>query len=141
MSDIALHKSRKLSKDQKLHETTRLSRAYRAWQREQLAEALTGAHGAMVAELMAVLDRLELNSAAILLAAVQRTDWHDVDPNTRFTVLHQINETISRLRERNSMPAIDDPLPDQPDNVFRRIKKLMFVAPPGARSGSNQMKP
>ena len=45
------------------------------------------------------------------------------------------------MRERNGMPPIDDPLPGQPDNVFRRIKQiLLFAAPPGAHPGSDQMK-
>jgi hypothetical protein len=55
----------------------------------------------------------------------------------RFTLLHQINQTIARLRERNGMAAIDDPLPGQPDNVFRRIKQMLFAAPPGAHPGSS----
>jgi hypothetical protein len=38
------------------------------------------------------------------------------------------------------MEPIDDPLSDQPDNVFRRIKQTLFAAPPGAHPGSDQMK-
>jgi hypothetical protein len=69
MTDLPIHRTRELTKDEKLAETGKLTRAYRAWCREQLNEALAGAHGATVAELMALLDRLELNSAATLLAA------------------------------------------------------------------------
>jgi hypothetical protein len=140
MSDLPLIKSRKRTKDEKLAETRKLSRAYKQWHREQLADALASVHGATVAELMVLLDRLELSSAAALLACVQRTDWSTVSYDVRFTVLHQINQTIARLRERNGLPAIDDPLPGQPDNVFRRIKQMVFAAPPGAHPGSNQMK-
>jgi hypothetical protein len=139
MSDIAITKSRRLTKDEKLAEGQKLSRAYKQWHREQLADALASVHGATIAELMRALDRLELSSAAALLACVQRIDWSAVSYDVRFTVLHQINETISRLRERNGMPAIDDPLPGQPDNVFRRIKHMLFAAPPGAHSGLDQM--
>jgi hypothetical protein len=140
MIDIALTKSRKLTKDQKLVENQKLSRAYKQWQREQLDAALASAQGATVAELVTLLDQLELNSAATLLACVQRTDWSAVSYDVRFTVLHQINQTITRLRERNGMPAIDDSLPGQPDNVFRRIKQMLFAAPPGAHPGLDQMK-
>jgi hypothetical protein len=126
MSDLPIHRSRALSKDEKLAETGKLTRAYKQWQREQLAEALAGAHGAVVAELMALLDRLELDSAAVLLNAVRRTDWTAVSYDTRLTVLHQINETIARVRERNGMPAIDDPLPGERDSLFRRIKHTLF---------------
>jgi hypothetical protein len=137
MTDLPLHRSRALTKDQKLAEVQKLSRAYKQWHREQLDAALTGAHGATVAELMSLLDRLELNSAAALLACVQRIDWSAISYDVRFTLLHQINQTIARLRERNGMLAIDDPLPGQPDNVFRRIKQMLFAAPPGAHPGSS----
>jgi hypothetical protein len=50
-------------------------------------------------------------------------------------VLHQINRAITRLRERNGMAPIDDPLPGQSDNVFRRIKQMLCAAPPGAQPG------
>jgi hypothetical protein len=128
VSDLPLSNSRKLTKDQKLAEVQKLSRAYRAWQREQLDAALASAHGATVAELMTLLDRLELNSAATLLACVQRTDWSTVSYDVRFTVLHQINQTIVRVRERNGLPAIDDPLPGESDSLFRRIKVQLFPA-------------
>jgi hypothetical protein len=126
MSNLSLGNSRKLTKDQKLAEGQKLSRAYKQWQREQLDAALASAHGATVAELMNLLDRLELHSAATLLACVQHTDWSAVSYDVRFTVLHQINETISRLRERNGMAPFDDGLPSQPDNAFRRIKQILF---------------
>jgi hypothetical protein len=133
MTDLPLHRSRTLSKDQKLAETGKLTRAYKQWQREQLAEALAGAHGAVVAELMALLDRLELSSAAALLACIQHTDWSSVSCDTRLTVLHQVNATITRVRERNSLPVIDDPLPGERDSLFRRIKYTLFP-PSSARA-------
>jgi hypothetical protein len=139
VSDLPITKSRKRTKDEKLAETRELSRAWKIYQQERLDAALASAHGVVVAELMVLLDRLELNSAATLLDAVRRTDWSDVSYDIRLTLLHQVNQAITRLRERNGMPAIDDPLPDQPDNVFRRIKQLMFAAPPGAHPGLNQM--
>jgi hypothetical protein len=129
MTDLPLHRSRALSKDQKLAETGKLTRAYKQWQREQLAEALAGAHGATVAELMSLLDRLELNSAAMLLDFMQRSDWNAVDHNTRLTILHEINQAIGRMRERHGLSAIDDPLPPK-QNVFLRIKNLLFPPSP-----------
>jgi hypothetical protein len=128
---------RRLPRNQqkKLEDDARLLKAWRAWHAEQLNSALASSHGAMVAELMGVLDRVELSSAASLLACVQRSDWSAVSYDVRLTVLHQINNTITRLRERHGLPPIDDPLPGRPDNVFRRIKNLMFAAPPGAHPG------
>jgi hypothetical protein len=72
---------------------------------------------------------------------MQRTDWTSVSSDVRLTVLHQINQSITRLRERNGMTGIDDPLPSQPDNVFRRIRHILLcAAPPGAHPGLDQMK-
>jgi hypothetical protein len=126
--------------EKELADNARLLRAWKAWHREQLAEALAGPHRVQVSELMTLLDRLELSSAAALLDFIRRSDWSFVSYDTRSTILHQINQTIARLRERNGMAVIDDPLPGQPDNVFRRIKQTLFAAPPGAHSGLDQRK-
>ena len=91
-----------------LADQAQLMRAWRAWHAEQLDEALAGLHGAMVAELMTLLDRHELNSAAALRACVQRMDWSTVSYDVRLTALHQINQTIIRLRERSGLAGIDD---------------------------------
>jgi hypothetical protein len=139
---MTIFQRRRIPRDQQkeLADQARLLRAWRAWHQEQLEEALAGAHGAVIAELMIQLDQLELSSAAALLACVRRTDWSTISYDTRLTVLHQINQAIMRLRERNGMAPIDDPLPGQPDNVFRRIQQTLFAAPPGAHPGSNRMK-
>jgi hypothetical protein len=129
---------KRLPRDQQkeLADQARLMRAWKTWHAEQLDEALAGLHGAMVAELMTLLDRHELNSAAALLACVQRMDWSTVIYDVRLTALHQINQTISRLRERNGLAGIDDPLPGQPDNVFRRIKHMLFTPSPAKDDSS-----
>ena len=86
---------KRLPRDQKeARGRPRLMRAYRAWHAEQLADAIAGAHGVIVAELMVQLDRLELSSAAALLDHMQRTDWSSVSYDVRLTVLHQINRSI-----------------------------------------------
>jgi hypothetical protein len=128
-----------LSRDQqkKLNDDARLLRAWKAYHRERLDDALAGAHGAVVAELMILLDRLELNSAATLLGCIQRTDWSAVSHDVRFTVLHQINDAIARMRERNGMVPINDPLPGERDNAFRRFKRLLFPPSP-ADAGSSK---
>jgi hypothetical protein len=103
-----------------------LLRSWRAWHQERLEQALAGAHSTLIAELVTILDRLELTSSATLLELMQRADWDAVDADTRFEVLHLINARIAKMRERHGLPAIDDPLPSQPDNVFRRIKTRLF---------------
>jgi len=119
----------------------RLQRDWKVWHREQHEQALVGAHGAVIADLMLQLDQLELRSASMLLARIQRTNWSTVEQDVRLTVLHQIQQTIIRLRAHNGLPPLDDLLPGQPDNIFRRIKQMMFAPPPpGAYPGSIQTK-
>jgi hypothetical protein len=109
MSDIAITKSRKLNKDEKLAESQKLSRAYRQWHREQLADALAGAHGARVGELMSLLDRLELNSAATLLACVQRTDWSTCRLASTISKREDIGPHERRMRSiRAARPTASD---------------------------------
>ena len=99
------------NQEKELADQARLVREWKAWHAEQLADALAGAHGATIAELMMLLDQLELSSAAVLLDYMQRSDWSSVSYEVRLTALHQVNQSITRLRERNGMPGIDDPLP------------------------------
>jgi hypothetical protein len=127
---------RRNSQEQKLADDARLLRDWRKWHAEQLEEARAGPHGATIAELMLVLDQLELNSAAALLDVMRRSDWSSISYDVRLTVLHQINDAIGRLRKRNGMAEIDDPLPGQPDNVYRRIKQMLFTPSP-AKAGSS----
>jgi hypothetical protein len=133
---------KRLPRDQQkeLADQARLLRAWKAWHREQLDEALAGPHGSTIAQLMLRLDQLELSSAAVLLDFMRRTDWNEVSCDARLIALHQINDAICRLRERNGMAPLDDPLPGQPDNVFRRVRQMLFAAPPGAHPGLNRMK-
>ena len=78
-----------------------------------------------------------LREARALLNFIEAQDWTAIDAETRLIVLHEINTAIMRLRERNDMVPIDDPLPGQPENLFRRIKQTLFAAPPGAHPGSS----
>jgi hypothetical protein len=135
MTDLPIHPSRKLTKDEKLAEVQKLSRAYKQRHREQLDAALAGPHGDQISELMTLLDRLELSSAAALLNFVRRCDWSSVSYDTRLTVLHQINETITGMRERHGLPPFDDPLPGQPENVFRIVRAILTLRR-HARAGS-----
>jgi hypothetical protein len=130
----------KTAEQKQLAENAYLLRSWRQWHAELLGEARGGPHGSTIAELMLRLDQLELNSAAALLDFMQRVDWNQISYDVRLTALHQINNAICRLRERHGLAPFDDGVPGQPDNVFRRIKQMLFAAPPGAHPGSNQMK-
>jgi hypothetical protein len=124
MTDLALTKSRELNKDEKLAESQKLSRAYRAWHRKQLEEALIGVHGDVLVQLMIQLKNLR--EARGLLNFIEAQDWASIDAETRFIALHEINSAITRLRERAGMAPIDDPLPGERNSLFRRIKHALF---------------
>jgi hypothetical protein len=113
---------RRRQQDQEHADDARLLRAWRKWHAEQLEEALAGAHGAMVADLMALLDKLELDSAAVLLALVERTDWTAVNYEVRLELLHQINDAVCRMRERHGLSPFDDGVPGDRSNLFQRIR-------------------
>jgi hypothetical protein len=113
------HNEQKEAEDQ-----NRMFRRWRAWHDEQLELALAGAHGALIAELMTVLDRLELTSSTALLELMSRPGWGALSIDARFEVLHIINDRIAKMRERHGLAGIDDPMPGQPDNVFRRVARL-----------------
>jgi hypothetical protein len=133
---------KRLARDQqkKLADDARLAKAWRKWHEEELAEARNGPHGAIVAELTTVLDRLTSSSAPALLACFERPDWAAVSYDVRLTILHELNTAVTRLHEQQGMPPFDDGVPGERDNIFRRIKNLMFAAPPGACPGPDQMK-
>src|SRR6266436_3544476 len=67
---------KRLPRDQQkeLADNARLLRAWKKFHREELEEALAGPHGATIAELLTLLDRLELSSAAVLLNFIQCND-------------------------------------------------------------------
>jgi hypothetical protein len=123
-----------------LEDDTRLRRAWRKWNRERLEAAMADAHGAIVGEIVEFLKSMALPSANALLALIRSYDWSEVDAETKFILLHTIDQRIISMREKNGMDAIDDPLPGQPDNVFRIIKTIFgsphsSAASPGAQSG------
>jgi hypothetical protein len=136
-------KRRKSEKDKKLVDDARLSRWWRAWHAEQLAEALTGLHRDVMTRLMAHLK--QLRSARELVELIDAQDWSAVDANTRLIALHEINTAVVRLRESQKRDPIDDALPGQPPNAFQVIRKIVNQFPahagrPAGVSGKHRRK-
>jgi hypothetical protein len=117
------------NEQKEIEDQSRLLRLWHAHHREQLELALASAHGALITELVTVLDQLEINSSARLLALMECPEWDGVPADIRFEVLHVINARIGKMRERHGLPAIDDPIPPRSDSVFRRIKARLFSFP------------
>ena len=87
--------------------------------------SLNGPHGPAVAQVMATLKRLTPGSASALIALLREHDWSQMDAGVRFVVLHEINETVTCLREKSGLPPIDDALPGERDTGFLIIRALL----------------
>ena len=118
---------KRLPRDQqkKLEDDARLMRAYRAWHREQLEEALAGPDGPMLERLVYILKTLAPSSAPLLLAYIRGVDWPSVNYPTRLITLHEVNIAITKLREKSGQDPFDDGLPGERDNVFRTLQKIV----------------
>jgi hypothetical protein len=117
---------RKSEKEKELRDNAHLLRAWRRWHREQLDEVLAGPHGAAVALVVGFLNGMGPQSAPALIALLDQHDWSRIDHNVRYVLLHEINQTITRVRERAGLAPIDDPLPGQRMNAFLRIREHLF---------------
>jgi hypothetical protein len=118
---------RRRAREEQIQEDVYLLRAWRQWHREQLEEALVGLHRDVLAQLVAKLK--DPHSARELIAFIAAQDWSAVDTNTRFIALHEINQAITKLRERNKLVPFDDGLPGPPVNAFQIIRTIITSSP------------
>ena len=116
----------KRRKEQELADGACLLRAWRNWHHEQLKQTLAGPHGTAVAQVMATLKHMTPDSAPALISLMRDFDWSQMSAHVRLVVLHEINQAITRLRERAGLAPIDDPLPGQRLNAFLLIKEHLF---------------
>ena len=100
-------------------------RHWRKWHREQLNEALAGPHGAVVKPIMDFLGQLTPEKMPALLKFMRAQDWRLVDADVRLVVLHELNAAITRLREREGKPPIDDALPGEAPTLFLIVRELL----------------
>ena len=63
----------------------------------------------------------QLRSARELVSFIAAQDWSAVGAAARLIALHEINQAIMRLRERNGLPPIDDALPGERPTAFQLI--------------------
>ena len=62
-------------KEKVLAECAYTLRAWKRWRAEQREAALTGAHGALIAQLLEILDALTLRNGARLVEFIRAQDW------------------------------------------------------------------
>jgi hypothetical protein len=99
---------RKSELRQELADDATLFGRWRAWHREERAQALAGPAGALVEQLLEILRGLSpQDGAATLVAFIRSQNWTHLDQDVKFTCLHEIDTCIIRLREKSGLPPFD----------------------------------
>jgi hypothetical protein len=132
-----VRRSRSEKKDKKLADDARLMRWWKAWHREQREAVCAGPHGAVLGELFRMLLNLKHVQPAQLIGLARSIDWVVIDYDTKLTVLHEINSSITKFREKRGLEPIDDTVEGEPP--FRTLKAILFPAraPTGAKPGTS----
>jgi len=107
-----------------------LLRQWKSWHDVQREEAVTGPHGALVAQLLEILRGLTLHDGAKLVRFIRVQDWTAVDYDVRLICLHEINQTIMKLRTKAGLPEFDDGFPPERATAFQIIKQMIGKQPP-----------
>jgi hypothetical protein len=123
--------------EQELVDNARLLRAWHNWHAEELVEALAGPHRHVLEPLMEILQKLDPQSSRQLINFIRAQDWSAVGAQTKLVVLHEINVAITKLRERNSRPPIDDALWGEPATAFQVIR--LIVIPPEGKPAAGRI--
>jgi hypothetical protein len=127
-------KRRSTAQEKKLVDDARLLRAWKKFHREERDAVLAGPHATTLAELFRAFANIECVRPAQLIGFIGAIDWGSIDYETRLTVLHEVNATITRYREKCGLDPIDDPLPGAPSNAFQIIRGII-TSFPHARGG------
>ena len=123
---------RRNSKQERERERTddaRLLRWWKAWHREQRDLVLAGPHARTLTELFRAFSVIESVRPTQLVGFINAIDWSAIDYQTRLTVLHELNTAITKFRESQGLPPIDDPLPGAPPNAFQVINRIVNQFP------------
>ncbi len=107
-------------------EQTALSKAYHAARKQWFETVLDCPEGPRVRALAAWVKTLGPDDADELVEVVAGEDWLLAAPQeVRFAALQLIDEQICRIRREAGLPEFDDPLPDEPENAFQIIRRLL----------------
>ncbi len=110
----------------RLVEKEKLTAAYLRERRKRIDALCEGEHGVEVKGLIRFLKAMDLRSGRILIEQIRAAAWaQGMSADDRHLLLSIVGGAIGRLREREGLPALDDPLWDQPANVFQQIKALL----------------
>jgi hypothetical protein len=118
-------------KEKELAENARLLRAWKKFHRDELEAVLAGPYGTTLAELFRMFENMKHVRSSQLIGYMRAIEWSQVDYPTRLTVLHEVNAAITKLREQQGLPPMDDALPGEPLRAYQVIRNIMnqFPAP------------
>jgi hypothetical protein len=120
-------------RERELADASRLLRAWKNFHRDEKAAVLSGPHTATLAELFRMFSSIACVKPAQLIGFIGAIDWGAIDANTRLVTLHELNNAITRYREKRGLTPIDDPL--EGENVFRTARKIITEFPAPSQEG------
>ena len=107
-------------------EQAALSKAYQAARRTWFDQVLDCPEGPRVRAMLAWIGTLGPADADELIDVVAGEDWLlAASPEVRFAALQLIDGEIGRIRLAAGLLEFDDPLPDEPENAFQIIRRLL----------------
>jgi len=122
---------------QKLADDARLLRLWKRFHRKEREAVLAGPHGAVLHELLRMFENLKHVQPTQLIGFVHSIDWSAIDYQTKLTVIHELNQAITGIREKHGLVPIDDGLPGEPETPFRTIRTIVLTRSP-QREGAHR---
>lgn len=122
--------AKRKSKEQRGEDHERESRQFRVWRRwrnDRVRALLDGPYGDAAKALLVALKNLP--APAMLWAQLKAGPWQTADADTRHEILSLVGHAIMKHREAQGLLPFNDPLPDQPDNLFLKLRELLADAP------------
>src|SRR5215831_5376953 len=119
----------KAKKEKELADNARLLRAWKKFHREEREAVLAGPYGTTLAELFRMFANIKHVRSSQLVGYTRAIEWSKIDYPTRLTVLHEANAAITKLREQQGLPPIDDALPGEPSRAFQIIREIINSFP------------
>jgi len=125
-------------RDKELHDRDRMFRRWLMWHAEQLAELQAGPWYAEISELLAFLNKMDLNGGDALIRLVKSQGWHAANTGVRYMILREIDKAIVRTREEGGLEPFDDSIPwsCSAPTVFEVIKQFLVGDDRSAASSS-----
>src|SRR5262245_11340259 len=115
----------KAKKEKDLADNARLLRAWKKFHREEREAALAGPYGATLTELFRMFANMQHVRPSHLVGYTRAIEWSEIDYPTRLTVLHEANAAITKLREQQGLPPVDDALPGEQSRAFQIIREII----------------